>query len=429
MDSSALYSNHSSLTPMMKSLMADSALRYSSNLDDYLDSNKSHVQPMVMPMPADNNALLAIARAQLNQRPNSVQQSSEFANSHSLLSGIDQTKLQKKGGHKHIHPKKYFCNHDGCGKTFTTSGHLARHRRIHTGDRQFVCPWHGCEKRFSRQDNMRQHLKTHTKDKSGSKRSKGFSSIAQRSSQLGLFGPSAGLALMHAFSAPNSPLCKPLSRQTHGPDAQQLKLSGFQSQTPLSTSLSLNNTPLISSAHSTPLVRNMNPYQARQLVQSQLYSAANEMRAEMGEKEKDDILEQLCALSSGVSPYFVEESGSFMTNCTNSTSASSNCSVNGEEDLISSEEADEAFASLFSASKTFPSTSTHDVNDYASSPCSSESLLSSSNDEESSSSPELLFLEEKPTREKTECPRIDSFALLLDDLPFPKEDSFDILAI
>ncbi|CAL9735307.1 hypothetical protein MOSE0_H02872 [Monosporozyma servazzii] len=50
-----------------------------------------------------------------------------------------------------------------CNKGFTTSGHLARHNRIHTGERNHVCPFKGCYQKFSRQDNCLQHYKTHLK--------------------------------------------------------------------------------------------------------------------------------------------------------------------------------------------------------------------------------------------------------------------------
>ncbi|KAI7858286.1 hypothetical protein BDC45DRAFT_434622, partial [Circinella umbellata] len=43
-----------------------------------------------------------------------------------------------------------------CHKSFTTSGHLARHNRIHTGEKNFPCLFPGCQSRFSRQDNMMQ---------------------------------------------------------------------------------------------------------------------------------------------------------------------------------------------------------------------------------------------------------------------------------
>ncbi|KAK9474493.1 uncharacterized protein V1510DRAFT_360889, partial [Dipodascopsis tothii] len=54
--------------------------------------------------------------------------------------------------------KRYMCH---CGKSFTTSGHLARHMRVHTGEKNYVCPEEGCEARFSRQDNCMQHYRTH----------------------------------------------------------------------------------------------------------------------------------------------------------------------------------------------------------------------------------------------------------------------------
>lgn len=54
------------------------------------------------------------------------------------------------------HKRKHVCTWDGCGKGFTTSGHLARHHRIHTGEKRYECLMPGCVSRFSRQDNMLQ---------------------------------------------------------------------------------------------------------------------------------------------------------------------------------------------------------------------------------------------------------------------------------
>ncbi|PBK72230.1 hypothetical protein ARMSODRAFT_953895 [Armillaria solidipes] len=50
--------------------------------------------------------------------------------------------------------KRHVC--PTCDRAFTTSGHLARHNRVHTGERNHKCPFPGCETRCSRQDNLQQ---------------------------------------------------------------------------------------------------------------------------------------------------------------------------------------------------------------------------------------------------------------------------------
>lgn len=57
--------------------------------------------------------------------------------------------------------RRYVCKI--CSRGFTTSGHLARHNRIHTGEKNHVCPFEGCGQRFSRHDNCVQHYRTHLK--------------------------------------------------------------------------------------------------------------------------------------------------------------------------------------------------------------------------------------------------------------------------
>lgn len=65
-------------------------------------------------------------------------------------------------------PRKHVCK--TCQKGFTTSGHLARHNRIHTGVKNHVCSFPGCEAKFSRHDNCMQHYKTHLKSKKGQRK-------------------------------------------------------------------------------------------------------------------------------------------------------------------------------------------------------------------------------------------------------------------
>jgi hypothetical protein len=49
--------------------------------------------------------------------------------------------------------KRHVCVH--CDQVCSTSSHLARHARIHSGVKEFKCDYPGCEKRSSRLDNLR----------------------------------------------------------------------------------------------------------------------------------------------------------------------------------------------------------------------------------------------------------------------------------
>lgn len=52
-----------------------------------------------------------------------------------------------------------------CDKRFKTTGHLTRHKKIHSGEKKFECSFEGCSSRFSRKDNCMQHYRTHFANK------------------------------------------------------------------------------------------------------------------------------------------------------------------------------------------------------------------------------------------------------------------------
>ncbi|RUS81937.1 hypothetical protein EGW08_010282, partial [Elysia chlorotica] len=53
----------------------------------------------------------------------------------------------------------FACSWLFCGKRFTRSDELQRHKRTHTGEKKFQCP--ECNKRFMRSDHLTKHIRTH----------------------------------------------------------------------------------------------------------------------------------------------------------------------------------------------------------------------------------------------------------------------------
>ncbi|KAJ2845107.1 transcriptional repressor [Coemansia brasiliensis] len=105
--------------------------------------------------------------------------------------------------------RKYHCTYPGCGKAFTTSGHLSRHFRIHTGEKNYHCLYPGCTSRFSRQDNMMQHYRTHLSPRS--RRNRSLRSVSGY--PVALSGHSAVLPSATASSA-FSPYKRPFAQHS-----------------------------------------------------------------------------------------------------------------------------------------------------------------------------------------------------------------------
>ena len=61
----------------------------------------------------------------------------------------------------HTNDRPFSCRF--CEKTFTTSGNLQVHERIHTNDRPFSCRF--CEKTFTQSGHLQSHERTHTNDR------------------------------------------------------------------------------------------------------------------------------------------------------------------------------------------------------------------------------------------------------------------------
>lgn len=55
--------------------------------------------------------------------------------------------------------KPFCCMWEGCGRQFSRSDELSRHKRTHTGEKKFACTI--CGRRFMRSDHLTKHVKRH----------------------------------------------------------------------------------------------------------------------------------------------------------------------------------------------------------------------------------------------------------------------------
>lgn len=61
----------------------------------------------------------------------------------------------------HTGERPHACEYPGCDKTFGDSSSLARHRRTHTGRRPYKCDHPDCDKSFTRRTSLNSHMRSH----------------------------------------------------------------------------------------------------------------------------------------------------------------------------------------------------------------------------------------------------------------------------
>lgn len=107
---------------------------------------ESNTKPVVTSTPT-----LADSQSAANRKKRKYQKKNVKSKKYTIMAICNDDDIDSR--------RKYFCK--VCSKGFTTSGHLARHNRIHTGEKRHVCPYEGCNQRFNRHDNCLQHYRTH----------------------------------------------------------------------------------------------------------------------------------------------------------------------------------------------------------------------------------------------------------------------------
>lgn len=154
-------------------------LQYNTSLSPIINSNVNNANPSYITYKRSNINSSISPKTILDSTNNNANIASTSSTPLSMNSPSNNNKVcQSPINNRSSTPRKLSGNVNGingsiirkhickvCSRSFTTSGHLARHNRIHTGERKHECPWPNCSARFARQDNCMQHYKTHTNGK------------------------------------------------------------------------------------------------------------------------------------------------------------------------------------------------------------------------------------------------------------------------
>ncbi|KAG0360883.1 hypothetical protein BC939DRAFT_443098 [Gamsiella multidivaricata] len=122
--------------------------------------------------------------------------------------------------------RKHICPVPNCFKSFTRSGHLARHIRSHTSEKLFVCPVESCGLGFTRSDALREHARTHVTRT----RSRKSSTESKASNETPAASPSP------ANTARSSMSPYPMSPSLSESDEPMVDLPAWARMTPITTS-------------------------------------------------------------------------------------------------------------------------------------------------------------------------------------------------
>jgi len=73
---------------------------------------------------------------------------------------MDPNRIQVPG-----EPTMHLCHYPNCGKMYKKTSHLRAHLRWHIGDQPYLCSWPGCSRKFTRSDELHRHFRIHTGEK------------------------------------------------------------------------------------------------------------------------------------------------------------------------------------------------------------------------------------------------------------------------